>query len=105
MRARLAIAVSLFLLGCFPSRGCVETCEKVIEDGCEAPAMEACEALCAGLAMESETAGCVEQWGDLEYCMGLDPVCAGDSRCAVERGAYNECVRAYCDSNPMACSD
>ena len=65
--------------------------------------MQACEPLCAQLALEAQTAGCTERWLDLEYCMGLDPVCAGDSRCGEARGAYNGCLREYCDANPAAC--
>lgn len=92
------IVATLFLLaaGCAEGRDCLETCEQVVEDGCVYDGMPTCEALCAGLDAEAEQAGCVEAWGDLEYCMGFDPVCAGESRCAVELEAYNECVAEYC---------
>ncbi|MCB9594535.1 MAG: hypothetical protein H6719_17515 [Sandaracinaceae bacterium] len=100
----MTIGLLLALAGCDPSRGCVETCEHVVADGCAAPGMEACPALCDGLAAEAEQSGCTEAWLDLEYCMGLDPVCAGHSRCGAERGAYNDCSRAYCVASPDACS-
>ena len=95
MRLALPTLVLLLAAGCSSGRGCLDTCELVVEDGCAAPDMESCESLCLGLAEEASTAGCEEQWLDLEYCMGLDPVCAGDSRCGPERGTYNDCIRAF----------
>jgi len=95
---------SLALVGCFTTRGCEETCEQVVADGCGASGMAACGTLCEELAAESVTSGCEEAWLDLEYCMGLDPVCASDSRCSVEREAYNDCLRAFCAANPSGCS-
>lgn len=98
------VSFALCALGCNPSRGCEDTCDQVVADGCALPGMEACPGLCDAYAAEAETSGCTDAWLDLEYCMGLDPVCAGHSRCGGERGAYNDCLRAFCAANPGACA-
>ena len=104
MCSRLATLLFLLCAGCNGGRECLETCEQVVLDGCPTAGMASCEVLCLELDDEAMRAGCVEPWGDLEYCMGIDPVCAGDSRCGPERGDYNDCVRAFCAASPDACS-
>ena len=99
-----ALGLALALAACSPSRGCRDTCEQAVAEDCALPVMPTCEPLCDGLAADAEASGCTEPWLDLEYCMGLDPVCAGHSRCGAERGVYNDCLRAWCAANPGACS-
>ena len=100
------VAIVVFVtsaVGCNPSRGCEDTCQHVVDDDCALPDMQDCQSLCAAYVADAEASGCTEAWGDLEYCMGLDPVCAGHSRCGAERGAYNDCLRAWCEANPGSC--
>lgn len=98
----LALLLALPSLGCNPS--CKATCDQVVADGCAAPGMEDCDTLCDALVEEATTADCLDEFRLLEYCMGLEPVCAGDSRCAGERATYGECIVAYCEANPDDCS-
>lgn len=97
------VSFATLVLGCNPSRGCRDTCDQVVADDCALPGMPECEALCDGIAADAEASDCGEAWLDLEYCMGLDPVCAAHSRCGAERGAYNDCLRAWCEANPGSC--
>ena len=99
----LVVVALIFQLGC-GGRDCNATCQEVIKEGCDLPSMVDCRAYCGELSSEAATAECTEQYTSLEYCLGLDPVCAGDSRCTEEVDSYNACVRAYCELNPDACS-
>lgn len=94
----------LSIAGCGIGLPCEQACEQTRDDDCAAADMPACDVLCADLRAEASTAGCDDEWADLESCMGEDPVCMGASRCGEELAAHGACIDTFCSSDPSACT-
>ena len=87
------LAMALFAVGCGPD------CESMCEDSkeCEGATEEMKNADCAKECEDgqkaAESAGCEDQYDDLESCMGdLDDICKADlDSCKTEREALATC--------------